>query len=71
MLLLLQMGKYNCKCIAPGCHHVFLVEADTLEEAVQKVIFLGNEHNFKNHPDMPILSDEKLKTLVSKRIQKV
>lgn len=65
------MGKYNCKCIAPGCTHLFLVEANTLEEGVQKVIDLGNAHNYQSHPEMPILSDEKIRVLVTKRIEKV
>jgi len=36
------MGKFKCKCIVPGCAHYFLVEARTIEKAVEKILIEGS-----------------------------
>ncbi len=65
------MNKYLCKCIAPGCSFFISVEAENMIEAVEKMLEKGDSHYFENHPDMPVLSDKKIKECIRKNIRKV
>ncbi|KKS92757.1 MAG: hypothetical protein UV68_C0036G0021 [Candidatus Collierbacteria bacterium GW2011_GWC2_43_12] len=65
------MGKYTCKCIVPGCSKLFLVDAASENKAIDEILMEGESHNFEDHSEMPILSEEKIKSLVVKGIKKV
>ncbi len=58
--------KYSMPCPAPGCQDVFVVDAATDEEAV--MMFL--EEKLPPRDQMPPMSDEQLKQLIRKRMQR-
>ena len=64
------MNWYTCKCIAPGCSMIFKVGANTKMEAVDKVMVLGDKHNFDTHPEMPYVDEEKIRQFISRSLGK-
>lgn len=65
------MGRYSYKCMAPGCGYMFVVYAGTLEEAVDMVVTEGESHIENYHPELPIMSEEKIRSIVTRGIKKI
>lgn len=65
------MSKYSSGCMTPGCDHSFLVEAQGSEEALKKILEESKWHNYDFHPEMPILSEDKIKEIVLRSLKKV
>lgn len=57
--------------MAPGCNHHFVVDAEESNEAVSRILKEENDHNFECHPEMPIITDEKMRSLVKKGVRKI
>lgn len=51
------MSRYSCKCPAPGCDFILVVEADDWEGAFKKSLREGGRHIMENHPDFPDFED--------------
>lgn len=52
------MSKYSCKCPAPGCNYVLVVEANGFEDAFRMMYEGGKIHIVENHPDFPDLDED-------------
>ena len=53
------MSKYSCKCPAPGCDFVLVVEANGFEDAFRMMYEGGKIHIVENHPDFPDLDEDR------------
>lgn len=60
------MSIYLYKCVVPGCDKCFEVEAISKKEAVNKLLVVDDEHDFEFHPELPIIFEEKKKSLLSR-----
>lgn len=58
------MQKYMFTCPAPGCGHTMNVDAANEDEALEKLLVLGDEHGKTVHPQIPQMSPEDAKTMV-------
>jgi hypothetical protein len=55
--------KYLLKCLG-ACNYVVSVEAKNDDEAVGKIIKEGGGHRKQAHPDMPLMTEDQLKSIV-------
>lgn len=62
------MDKYSCRCIVPGCEECFEVEAVSRKKAVNKLVISSEEHNLNYHPELPIITVEKIRSLLGKSL---
>lgn len=65
------MSKYTCSCVAPGCSECFETDADSTEEAVGELLKQSENHNFDMHEELPIVTEEKKKSLVLKSLKQI
>ena len=60
--------KYSFKC--PVCGHVVTVEAQSDDEAVEKINEEGKVHGAQVHPEMPAVPDDQMKQMVREGMYK-
>ena len=56
--------QYSFTCPAPNCGHTMSTEAANEDEALVKLLTLGDEHGNTVHPNMPKQSPEDAKEMV-------
>jgi predicted small metal-binding protein len=55
--------KYSFKCPAP-CNYEITVDAQTDDEAMNKIMAAGQVHARESHPDMPSMSEQQMKDML-------
>lgn len=55
---------YSFSCPAPDCGQTMTVQAQSEEEAIDKLMMMGAEHGKEVHPDMPQQSHEEAHAMV-------
>ncbi len=61
--------KYSFKCPAP-CNYEIKVDAQNDNEAVDKIMAAGKVHAKSAHPDMPPMSEQKMKDMFKAGMKK-
>jgi hypothetical protein len=56
---------FSFTCPAVDCGQTMTVEANTREEAIDKLLVLGAEHGRQVHPNMQAQTPEQAKSMVS------
>jgi predicted small metal-binding protein len=61
--------KYSFTCPAP-CNYEIKIDAQNDDEALKKIMEAGGVHAKKAHPDMPPMTEEKLKNMFRSGMKK-
>ncbi len=61
--------KYSFSCPAP-CNYKINVDAQSDDEAVNKIVEEGKVHAEKAHPDMPPMTEDQMKGIVRMGMRK-
>jgi predicted small metal-binding protein len=62
--------KYSFTCPGP-CNYEIKVDAKDDQEAIGKIMTEGVEHAKKDHPDMPPMTEEQMKSMIRTGMKKV
>ena len=63
--------NYSFTCPAPGCGHTMTVEAESDDQALEKLLVEGGKHGQTVHPTMPHQTLEEATTMVRVGMRKV
>ena len=61
--------KYSFTC-PPPCNYEIKIDAQNDDEALKKIMEAGAVHAKKAHPDMPPMTEEKLKNMFRSGMKK-
>jgi predicted small metal-binding protein len=61
--------KYSFKCPAP-CNYEIKVDAQTDDDAMNKIMAAGQVHVRESHPDMPSMSEQQMKDMLKAGMKK-
>jgi predicted small metal-binding protein len=64
-----RVMKYSFQCPAP-CNYEIKVDAQTDDEAMNKIMAAGQVHAKEAHPDMPSMSEQQMKDMLKAGMKK-